>query len=70
MGLKAYQIDAKNGDDFCCKAIKKEMHNVGIAFKILEVVPMSLVRWTPVTGHIIFRRTPRPFFRPFVILTS
>jgi len=50
----AYQIDAKNGDNFWHKAIEKEMHNIGIAFEILEPGTNVPVGWTPVTGHIIF----------------
>jgi len=50
----AYQIDVKNGDNFWGKAIKKEMHNVCIAFGILEPSANVPVGWTPVTGQIIF----------------
>jgi len=36
----AYEIDAKKGNNFWRKALEKKMHNVGIAFKILDPMPM------------------------------
>jgi len=50
----AHAIDEKNGDTFWHDAIAKEMHNVGIAFEILDddwSVPAS---WSKVTGHLVF----------------
>ena len=51
---EAYAIDAKNGNDFWAKAIKKEMSNVGIAFKILTESKTVPPGWTKVTGHLVF----------------
>ena len=50
----AYEIDAKNGNDFWRKAIEKEMHNVGIAFEILDPDAHVPVGWNKVTGHLVF----------------
>jgi len=50
----AYRLDEKNGNDFWRKAIEKEMHNVGIAFQILEEGKSAPVGWRPVTGHLVF----------------
>ena len=50
----AYEIDTKNGNDFWRKAIEKEMHNVGIAFEILDPDAHVPVGWNKVTGHLVF----------------
>ena len=50
----AYKIDMKNKNDFWRKAIEKEMHDVGIAFEILEDDVATPVGWKPVTGHLVF----------------
>ena len=50
----AYEIDKKNKNDFWAKAIKKEMHDVGVAFEILEDDAATPVGWKPATGHLVF----------------
>lgn len=50
----AYELDEKNGNTLWRDAIKKEMHNVGIAFEILEEGENVPVGWRPVTGHLVF----------------
>ena len=50
----AYEIDKKNGNKFWQNALKKEMANVGIAFKILEDYEKIPVGYTKSSGHIIF----------------
>jgi hypothetical protein len=50
----AYEIDDQNGDSFWRDAIATEMHNVGIAFEVLEEEESLPVGWHKVTGHIIF----------------
>ena len=42
---QAYEIDAKNGNDFLYKAPEKEMHNLGIAFEILDTDAHVPVGW-------------------------
>ena len=47
-------LDTNNGNTFWVDAIKKEMHDVGIAFEILEdnvSMPMGFMK---VTGHLVF----------------
>ena len=39
----AHRLDEKNGDTFWADAIAKEMHNIGIAFKILDDMEHVLV---------------------------
>ena len=50
----AYEIDAKNGDNFWRKAIEKEMYEVGVAFEILDGNRSVPVGWRKVTGHLVF----------------
>ena len=50
----AYEIDRKNGNDKWAKAVKKEMFNVGIAFKILDPPARPPPGYHKVTGHLIF----------------
>ena len=51
----AEETDEKNGDHFWRDAIKKEMHNIGIAFEILDDEKRSPpVGWKQVTGHLVF----------------
>ena len=50
----AEKLDAENGNHFWRDALNKEMHNVGIAFQILETGERPPVGWKPVTGHLIF----------------
>jgi len=51
---EAIEIDRINGNQFWQKALKKEMTNVGIAFKILEPHEKMPVGYTKSSGHIIF----------------
>jgi len=50
----AYELDKENGDTYWRDAITKEMHNVGIAFEILDDGQSVPVDWHKVTGHIVF----------------
>jgi hypothetical protein len=50
----AYELDKKNGNTFWRDAIKKEMHNVGIAFEILEDGENIPVGWKKASGHLVF----------------
>jgi hypothetical protein len=50
----AYELNAENGNTFWHNAIKKEMHNVGIAFEVLEESESIPVSWKKVTGHLVF----------------
>ena len=48
----AYELDVKNGNTFWHDAIKKEMHNVGIAFEILEDNVELPVGWSNVKATL------------------
>jgi hypothetical protein len=50
----AHEIDAKNGNTYWRDALDLEMHNVGIAFEILDEGQLAPSGWKHVTGHIIF----------------
>ena len=50
----AYKIDEQNGNRFWRDALEKEMHNVGIAFEVLENDSSPPLGWSKVTGHLIF----------------
>ena len=50
----AKRLDAKNGNTFWVEAIKKEMHDVGIAFEILEDNASMPMGYRKVTGHLVF----------------
>ena len=50
----ANELDQKNGNDFCTKAIEKEMSNVGISFNILDESKSAPVRWSIESGHMVF----------------
>jgi hypothetical protein len=47
-------LDDHNGDNYWYDALSKEMKNVGIAFQVLEQGQDQPVRWSRVTGRIIF----------------
>ena len=49
----AKQIDKKNGNKFWIQALAKEMHNVYIAFDLLEKGDKAPTGWKPSSGHII-----------------
>ena len=51
---KAYRIDQMNGNKFWIDAIRLEMHNVGIAFKILDENQRAPPGWSSCTGHFFF----------------
>ena len=50
----ALRIDNDNQNTFWQDAIKLEMHNVGVAFEILDENRKAPPGWSPVTAHIIF----------------
>jgi hypothetical protein len=50
----ANKIDAANGNHYWRDALAKEMHNVGIAFEVLENDTSPPVGWKKVTGHLVF----------------
>ena len=50
----AAEIDARNGDTFWQDAIRKEMRNVGVAFKILENDEHLPPGYKPSSGHLVF----------------
>lgn len=50
----ACRLNEKNGDTFWCDAVKKEMHDVGVAFEILNEGESAPVGWKSVTGHMVF----------------
>jgi hypothetical protein len=43
-----------NGNQCWRKAIDKEMHNIGVAFEILDDDAKIPIGWSNVTGHMIF----------------
>jgi hypothetical protein len=50
----AHALDKHNGNTLWDTALKKEMHNVGIAFEILEPPRTVPPGWSKASGHIIF----------------
>jgi hypothetical protein len=50
----AHALDKRNGNTLWDTALKKEMHNVGIAFEILEPPRTVPPGWSKASGHIIF----------------
>ena len=51
----AHELDRRNGNTLWAAALKKEMHNVGIAFEILELPQLVPPGWFfKASGHIIF----------------
>ena len=50
----AKRLDEKNGNAFWIDAIKKEMHEVGVAFEILDSDVALPVGFRKVTGHLVF----------------
>ena len=50
----AKRLDEKNDNTFWIDAIKKEMHNVGIAFEILDSDVALQVGFHKVTGYLVF----------------
>lgn len=51
---EAHQFDIENKDHLWDKAIAKEMHNVGVAFQILEEDQPIPAGYEKVSGHLIF----------------
>jgi hypothetical protein len=50
----AHELDAKNGNDLWANALKKEMHNVVIAFEVLEPTKHVPPGREKVSGHLVF----------------
>ena len=50
----AKRLDEKNDNTFWIDAIKKEMHDVGVAFEILDSDVALPVGFRKVTGHLVF----------------
>ena len=50
----AHELDKANGDTFWRDTTQKEMHNVGVAFQILENDEGLPQGCKPATGHIVF----------------
>jgi hypothetical protein len=50
----AHEIDRKTGTTFWKDALAKEMHNVGVAFEVLEEGKKAPVGWSKVTGHLVW----------------
>ena len=50
----AKRLDTKNGNTFWVDAIKKEMHDVGIAFEILEDNVSMPMGCRKITDHPVF----------------
>ena len=50
---KAKELDRVNGNTMWMDALKLEMHNIGIAFEVLEDGERAPPGWNKVTGHII-----------------
>jgi hypothetical protein len=48
------KLDERNGNKNWRDALKKEMHNVGIALQVQEEGKGAPVGWSKVTGHIVF----------------
>jgi len=51
---EARRLDRENGNDLWEKAYKKEMKNVGIAFRILAEGERAPVGYSKASGHLIF----------------
>ena len=50
----AKRLDTKHGNIFWVDSIKKEMHDVRIAFEILEGSMLISMGYRKVTGHLVF----------------
>ena len=48
------RLDAKNGNTFWIKAIKKDMYAVGIKLEILDEKSPIMLRNKKVTTHVVF----------------
>jgi hypothetical protein len=48
------ELDETNGNHFWRDALTKEMHNVGIAFSVLDEGQNAPVGWSLQSGHIIY----------------
>jgi hypothetical protein len=48
------ELDEANGNHFWKNALSKEMHNVGIAFSVLDDGQDAPVGWSKQSGHLIF----------------
>ena len=50
----AKQLDRMNGNTLWMDALKKEMHNVGIAFEVLEEGQRAPKGWKHASGHLVW----------------
>jgi hypothetical protein len=51
---KAMEIDRSNNNTFWKDALAKEMTEVGVAFEVLEEDMKAPIRWSKVTGHLVW----------------
>jgi hypothetical protein len=51
--VRAKVLDRINGNTLWIDALKLEMHNVGVAFEVLEDGKGAPQGWTKESGHII-----------------
>jgi hypothetical protein len=51
--VRAKELDRINGNTLWIDALKLEMHNVGVAFEVLEDGKSAPQGWTKASGHII-----------------
>lgn len=51
---KAYDLDKTNGNTLWADALRMEMHNVGVAFEVLEDGEKAPKGWNKVSGHIVW----------------
>ena len=47
-------IDSRNGNRYWQDSIDKEMHNVAVAFELLDDATSAPVGWKKATGHLVF----------------
>lgn len=50
----AHELDRQNGNTLWGDALRKEMHNVGVAFEVLDEGTQAPKGWSRVTGHIVW----------------
>ena len=48
------RLDAKNRNNFCIKAIDNDVHDMGMAFEILDEKSPTLVDHKKVTDYLLF----------------
>jgi hypothetical protein len=52
--VRAKELDRINGNTLWMDALKLEMHNIGVAFEVLEDGKSAPQGWTKASGHIIW----------------